>query len=315
MGNRYHWFDKTNMTAVEWVQKHLISNLQIDKQTKIASIGSCFAREIRNWLIKNKFNYIVTENNKMPWESNKIFKGDKVLSYEHGSAAWERVYNTFTIKQIIDYTFNDDQLTNRLIGVNINGEYYISDVLRTRIIYKNMNIAHQDIKDHIRCSRNVLSNVNLLIITLGLTEIWEDKISKLIVASNPEKYYKLPSNFTFRVSDYQENLSNLNHVYNLLKKHNPTLKILVTVSPVHLLKTYRDDVDVITASCESKSILRAVAGEFSHNEDVYYFPSYEIATVVSTLDRIDAYPDSHHVSQELIDIIMDIFNNKCVQIA
>lgn len=312
---RQMWFNKKNSeNAVTWMQECLVSNLQIDKRTKIASMGSCFAREIKNWLIKNQFNYLVTENEKMPWESSKIFKGDKgIASYEHASTAWERVYNTFTIKHIMDYTFNDNMLDKRLIDVKIKGVSYISDILRSRIIYKDMDTACDDILNHIECSKNVLCNADLLIITLGLTEIWESKKRKLVAASNPFKYYKLPDDFEFRTTKYQENLDNLNYIYKLLKQYNKNLKILITVSPVHLLATFRDDVDVITASCESKSILRAVAGEFANNKDVYYFPSYEIATIVSILDEINVYPDNHHVSKELINVIMNTFNKRIIK--
>jgi hypothetical protein len=304
---------KAETNTITWMQECLMSSIQIDKQTKIASMGSCFAREIKNWLIKNQFNYIVTENNKMPWESNKIFKGDNVNPNEHASAAWERVYNTFTISHIIDYTFNNNRLNDRLFNIKIKDTPYVSDVLRSRIIYKDMDTARIDVLDHIECSKNVLLNADLLIITLGLTEIWESKERNLVAASNPINYYKLPDDFIFRTSKYQENIDNLNYAYDILKRYNNNLKILVTVSPVHLLSTFRKDIDVISASCESKSILRAVAGEFQNKKDVYYFPSYEIATIISILDGINAYPDNHHISKELVNIIMNIFNKRFIK--
>ena len=59
-----------------------------------------------------------------------------------------------------------------------------------------------------------------------------------------------------------------------MKEHNPECRLLVTVSPVHLWATFRDDLDVISASCNSKSTLRAVADEFaSRHDNVYYFPA------------------------------------------
>jgi hypothetical protein len=299
--------------AVAWMQECLVSNLQIDKQTKIASMGSCFAREIRDWLIKNGFNYVTGENEEIPWESIKVFTGDNGrLPWEHASIAWERVYNTFTIKHIMDYTFNCCKLEERLLKVSIGGKFYIADIVRNRILYKDVETAQKDILQHVECSKRILSSVDLLIVTLGLTEIWESKKRGIVVAANPCKHYKLPDDFVFRTSKYQENLDNLNFMYDLLKQYNSKIKILVTVSPISLLQTFRSDVDVITANCESKSILRVVAGEFANKEDVYYFSSYEIATAVAALDSIKMCSDGHHISKELIGIIMNVFNRKCV---
>jgi len=66
-------------------------------------MGSCFAREIKNYLIKNKYNYLVDENNKNCWIDKELFPGDSGMSkYEHGSIAWERVYhNECILKKIL----------------------------------------------------------------------------------------------------------------------------------------------------------------------------------------------------------------------
>ena len=67
--------------------------LKITPITAIASIGSCFAREIKRRLIQRGYNYITEET-------------DHPASV-HASAAWERVYNTFCLRQIFEYTFED----------------------------------------------------------------------------------------------------------------------------------------------------------------------------------------------------------------
>jgi len=299
--------------AVAWMQECLVSGLQINRQTKVASMGSCFTREIKDWFIKNQFNYLVGEDRKIPWESSKIFTGDQGRQpNEHASIAWERIYNTFTLRHIVDYTFNDNRLDERLIKVSINKKSHISDIIRNRIIYRDMDVARDDVLNHIEWSRDILRNVDLLIITLGLTEIWKSEKRNIVAASNPCKHYNLPEDFMFTTSNYEENIDNLNYVYDLLKQHNSKIKILITVSPISLLQTFRGDVDVITANCESKAILRTVAGVFSNKEDIYYFPSYEIATAVAVLDKVNISSDGHHISRELVDIIMNIFSKKYV---
>lgn len=301
----------TNSKALDWISSNLINDIFINKETKIISLGSCFAREIKNWLTENGFNYLIGENDKNPWESSNIFVGDKgVLPNEHASVAWERVYNTFTFKHIVDYTFNEIKMENRLIDVKINGKNYVSDIIRTRMIYPNRKVAEIDIKDHILESRKMFTSADVIIFTLGLTEIWESKKRGLVASTNPFTHYFLPEDFSFRVSRFNENLENLKYSYDILKKYNKNLKFLITVSPIHLLATYRNDLDVISASCNSKSTLRAVADEFKDVEGVTYFPSYEIASIAAALDGINSFPDNHHVSKNIVNHIMNTFSSK-----
>jgi hypothetical protein len=61
-----------------------------------------------------------------------------------------------------------------------------------------------------------------------------------------------------------------------LRKVNPQIKILLTVSPVPLTATNTGD-HVLVASSASKAILRAVAETMKNEFDfIDYFPSYEI---------------------------------------
>ena len=68
-------------------------SLTITPQTAIASMGSCFAREIRKVLLREGYHYI-TEEAHHP-------------AAVHASAAWERTYNSFSMRQIFEYTFGE----------------------------------------------------------------------------------------------------------------------------------------------------------------------------------------------------------------
>jgi len=293
MFERYQIWPTKN--PVEWLQGNVRNH--IDKQIRIASIGSCFAFEIKRWLKANGYDYVQTETS---GDFELVFNGDKYNPCDYGSAAWERVYNTFTLRHIVEYTFEKD-IEERLIPVTVNGKKYISDIIRSRILYKDLDTAKRDISKHIRCSREAFLSAGLLIITLGTTEIWR---AGMTAATNPYKHYQLPNEFKYRLSGYVENLANMKQVYMILKNNNPRLKILITVSPVHILNSWRTDVDVMSASCESKSILRAVAGEMARMQDVIYFPSFEMATVAPLYQGNKIYKDGHHVSHVTINNIM-----------
>ena len=91
---------------------------------------------------------------------------------EHASIAWERVYNTFSFRQIMEYTF-DVKKYYRLYEFSYKNKTYVADLLRSRIVYPNKEVAIKDIKDHIQESKRVLTNAKLLIFTLGLIEIFD----------------------------------------------------------------------------------------------------------------------------------------------
>lgn len=274
-------------------------------------MGSCFAREVKKWLLAEGFNYLLGENDKCPWVSSIVFKGDRGMKpFEHASIAWERVYNTFSFRQIIEYSLLNARIDDRILEVKCSGhgdKSFFSDLLRTRILYPDHSTALADIEDHAKSSRQMLCEAEVLILTLGLTEIWESTEREIVISSHPGSHYSIPSDFRFRVSRYQENLNNLLEGLALLRSVNKEIKIIVTVSPVHLLTTSRSDLDVISASCNSKSTLRAVADVFQLQDGVHYFPSYEIASITSAMDTINVYPDNHHVSEQVVERIMQIF--------
>lgn len=296
-------------SVTTWIEKYGIVMPKISQSTAISSMGSCFAREIKDWLIDKEYNYLIGNELEDFFLSHELFPGDQGRSPSiHASLAWERVYNTFTIKNIIDYSLDNIILPNRFVEVESrSGKKYISDSVRSRMIFRNLDEAEANFANHVAESKRILINTEVLILTLGLVEIWQDEKDGLVLGAHPGGAYKLPKQFKPRVSEFSENLHNLKHAIKTLHSHNKKLKVIVTVSPVHLLSTLRDDSDVISASCYSKSLLRVVADEVAKLENVHYFPSYEIATICSTIDGLSLYPDNHHVSREVVGNIMNAF--------
>jgi hypothetical protein len=92
---------------------------------------------------------------------------------------------------------------------------------------------------------------------------------------------------------------------------NPDCKILITVSPVNLWATFRHDIDVISASCNSKATLRAVADEFTVcHENVFYFPAFEMATIYQPLSGQTYFSEGRqnfHINKATVKFIMQHF--------
>ncbi|WP_028583854.1 GSCFA domain-containing protein [Desulfogranum mediterraneum] len=271
---------------------------RIDRQTPMASMGSCFAREIKSYLLNKGYRYLCEE------QENP--------AAVHASAAWERTYNTFSMRQIFDYTFAS--FSPRLRWWPLADGERVQDPYRRVILYRSREEAEADFVLHCQASRRVLQTARVLILTLGLTEIWEDREDGSVIALPGGPYANQGgdmSRYRFRVSRFQENLENLEHIHGLLRQHNPSCQLVVTVSPVHLWATFRRDLDVISASCNSKSTLRAVADEFvAGHEQVHYFPAYEMATIYRGLlgkSYLAQGRENFHVNKETVKCIMANF--------
>ena len=272
--------------------------LQITKKTPIASMGSCFAREIRKVLLRESYSHI-TEETHHP-------------AAVHASAAWERSYNTFSMRQIFEYTFTDWQPDLRWWTAPESGQ--VQDPYRRILLYESPEAAAADFRSHREHSRRALKKADLLILTLGLTEIWEDQVDGSVICLPSGPYVNEGgdmSRYRFRVSRFGENLENLEKIHLHLAAENPGCRLLVTVSPVNLWATFRTDADVISASCNSKSTLRAVADEFAANHDnVFYFPAFEMATIYQPLIGRSMFSDgkeNFHVNKKTVEFIMDHF--------
>lgn len=272
--------------------------LPIDRSTKITSMGSCFAREIKTVLLREGYSYIAEETDHP--------------ATKHAGAAWERLYNSFSMRQIFEYTFGEWNPAVRWWKAPESGT--IQDPYRRIILYDSLEEAQADFARHRQASRRVLERAEVLIITLGLTEIWEDVEDGSVICLPSGPYVSEGgdmSRYRFRVSRYGENLANLERVREIMAEHNPECRIIVTVSPVHLWATFRPDSDVISASCNSKSTLRAAADEFvARHDNVFYFPAYEMATIFRPMSGASLFTEGRenfHVDRATVDFIMEQF--------
>ncbi|MFH0823096.1 MAG: GSCFA domain-containing protein [Pseudomonadota bacterium] len=275
-----------------------IPRIKITRTTPITSMGSCFAREIKAVLLREGYDYIVEEPHHP--------------ATKHASAAWERLYNTFSMRQIFEYTFRDRLPLLRWWKAPKSG--VIQDPYRRIILYDDIEQAEADFLNHRECSRRALTKARVLIITLGLTEIWQDVHDGSVLCLPAGPYVNEGgdmSRYRFRVSRYQENLDNLEAVHAIMAEHNPSCTLIVTISPVHLWATFRTDSDVIGASCNSKATLRAAADEFaSRHANVTYFPAFEMAGIFRPMMGQSIFAEGRenfHVNRETVEFIMNNF--------
>lgn len=251
-------FDKNLKKSLLKSLKHL----KLKKNFKIASIGTCFAEEISKFLKTEKHfgNYIQLEEN--IWAS---------------SVDWGRVYTIQNIKQIVQYSTNK----KKLIHIEEDKGVFF-DPLREQTVKRSKNKKDMlnKILNHRKLSRSVLEQVDVLVITVGQNEFWEDKEKKICWGVMPPNSIKSksPKRFTVKEANVQENVKDLRFIIKSILKLNKSIQFLFTVSPVPSGATFLSD-DVVAQSFAGKCILRSSIHELmkENNKSVFYFPSFEIA--------------------------------------
>jgi len=143
----------------------------------------------------------------------------------------------------------------------------------------------------------------VIIITLGLVEVWWDTVTRRYLNMAPLKQAQKrePGRFELHVMSHAQCVDYLERVVALLKRFGRAdHRILLTVSPVPLGLTLTDQ-DVMVANTYSKSVLRVAAQEIWYRHShIDYFPSYES---VMLSDRAVAWKDDmRHVTPSLIGL-------------
>src|SRR5262249_37413314 len=148
-----------------------------------------------------------------------------------------------------------------------------------KLVYGRTREDLKELSDRIDAIvRDGIAQSDVIVLTLGLTEVWQHTITGHYLCMPPGAGYGGAAGLgRFQQSSFVENYQNLRSILDALFNRYPEKQVVLSVSPVHLLAT-GSDMDVGSASTESKSILRAVAGQIAREyENVTYFPSYEMA--------------------------------------
>ena len=115
------------------------------------------------------------------------------------------------------------------------------------------------------------------VFTFGLAEVWEDReTGGVFWRGVPEEVFD-SGRHVFRLSTVEENAANIRRIVELVRQLNKRAPIVLTLSPVPLMATFRD-VSCMTADCVSKSVLRVALDQVmaESRPEVYYWPSFEV---------------------------------------
>ena len=301
IGNNY------NLTAYEWPKTALFEPRRFDApdldigiepsfsilpSDRIFVIGSCFAREIRDAL------------------------NDRGLSAD--DAGLGNKYNNFTTLHAIEWATGGG-FDERLIVKLDDGAWFDG--------HRHPFIHHQGREEaagiHLELlaqTRAALRACDVVVITLGLVEVWRDDQTGTWLNGTPPRHLiaGFDDRFSVHRTTHAENLQALSSIFEILHKVNSHIKIVCTVSPVPLRATFFGP-DVLVANAYSKATLRSVATEAvetarrRHALAVDLFPSFELATLCPR-ERVwrdrhpTGEPDGRHVRPEFVrEVIVPLF--------
>jgi hypothetical protein len=280
----------------------------------VFTMGSCFALEVRRAMTKMGF---------------ATYPAYSAVTVEPGVEMFDKIpqgqempahYDTFTMRQEFEAAFgiwNDREagyweISGRPANNLLQSETVYQDPFRKAVFAhtrERLVALSNRITDVVR---EGIDRSNVIVLTLGLTEVWQHKETGRYICRPPNAGYGGGKGLaTFQASKFLENYENVKAILDLLFARYPDKHVVISVSPVRLEATYRP-LDVGTANLESKSILRAVAGQIAseYPERVLYFPSYEIAMLelgATTGTTTVFEEDGRHVQPTFVQRIIEAF--------
>jgi GSCFA family len=270
---------------------------KLRREDKLFAIGSCFARGIESALIMQKMEVLsrTTAFDSFPAVNNEMKLG------------FTNKYNTFSMCNELRWALDRAAKfpLESLVDIG-NGLFYDPHTNPAlQLAGLEETIHRHEILESV--TRRIVE-CRVVIITLGLAEVWRDKIADIFLNHTPipEALRSHPDRYEFHITNFAQNLSNLERIHTLLSQFgHPDVQVVVTVSPVPLMATFSGE-DVVIANTYSKSMLRTVAQEWAAaHKNVHYFPSYEI---VQNSDRVVTWEeDLRHVKGEVANHVMKLF--------
>jgi hypothetical protein len=247
------------------------SSIKIDHQQRTMLMGSCFAENIGDRLLKHHFN---------------VFQNPNGI-----------LFNPLSISQCLEYCIGNDERVHS--GLLERNGLYFSFLHHSSVSQSDKDQFRKDLKENQHKAHDFLKKADVLIITFGSAFVYYHKELKMAVAN----CHKLPAHA------FEKNLLSVNEVVNefsdlitKLKTFNPTLKIIFTVSPVKYLK------DGVEENNLSKATLLLAVHELKKKFDVDYFPAYELVTD-DLRDHRFFKEDLAHPNQEAMNYVWEKFSH------
>ncbi len=269
----------------------------------VVAAGSCFAQHIGRYLKANSYNYLITE----PAHPSVGANAELRLNYGVFSARYGNIYTPRQLIQLFDRAYGRFKPREDFWR---EGDGRVLDPFRPQIQPGGFNSERElqfDRDRHFRAVRDAFEKLDVFIFTLGLTEAWRSREDGAIFPLCPGvaggDFDK--SKHEFVNFDVDAIVSDMNAFLERLRGVNRRPRIILTVSPVPLMAT-AEPRHVLVSTVYSKSALRVGCEILARQNDVAYFPSYEIVAGGFAGDYFAA--DRRSVTEHGVAHVMRVFS-------
>ena len=256
------------------------SDHQIDYNSKILSLGSCFAVNIGD-----KFDYFKFQNTTNPFGI---------------------LFHPLAIKKLIDFAVSQKNFTPEDLFFH-NERWHCFDA-HSDLSNPNKDELLQNLNEILKSTYQQIAESTHIIITYGTSWVYRNIETNKIVAN----CHKVPQKqFVKELLSVETIKKSIKTTLDLIQKINPNVTIILTISPVRHLK------DGFVENQLSKAYLISALHQVLQTEycklNTEYFPSYEIM-----MDELRDYrfyaEDMIHPSQIAIDYIWERFSETNISI-
>lgn len=253
-----------NVPAARW---------SLDIGDRVVTMGSCFAQSMGQRFLSNKFESVVNP--------------------------FGTTYHPLAIHRLLTYSIFQEYPAPHTY-LNHQDTAFNYDVHSSLSATKREDLE-LNLHDRISSVHYALKDCRVLLLTYGTAWLYERTDTGEQVAN----CHRMPASmFSKRLTSIGEITDSFRKTLNALMSLNPTVKIILTLSPVRHIK------DTLPLSSVSKSIVRVACHELAEEFDhVEYFPAYELL--------IDDLRDYRFYKEDLIhptgmaeDYIWDKFSNR-----
>lgn len=280
------------------------AKFRISRQDRIITAGSCFAQNVGRSLQREGYQWFNAE------PAPEFLSPDNVrrFNYDVFSFRTGNIYSVALLRQWLEWALGETGKSDEIWEEE--GRYF--DPVRPAIEPNGFSSSEELFAARDRtlaAIRRAMQQAQFFVFTLGQTEVWLNDRSGLVYSMCPgtQRGRFEPALHKMVNYSYLPVVRDIERVLELVRRVNPAIRILLTVSPVPLTATAEADSHALVANTYTKSILRTVAGDISRDHDfVDYFPSYELLTAPS-FQGMFYDPNKRTIAAEGVAFVMEHF--------
>jgi hypothetical protein len=228
---------------------------EIKATDRVVTAGSCFAQHIARQLRERGFTVLDAE----PPPGGLSEEAAKSFGFKLYSARYGNIYTTRQLLQLVQESMG--RFTPADAVWEKDGRFF--DAMRPSVEPEGLDSpeevrAHRE--QHLRAVRRLWRECDILVFTLGLTEAWMDRESGTVYPTAPGTIAGRydPERHVFRNLTFNDIRTDFVQVRRFLKRVNPEMRFLLTVSPVPLTATAAGG----GTCCNPRSIRRRFCGRW-----------------------------------------------------